>query len=309
MKEAKTSAPAKSAPSSSVSQASDEYWAAVLQSKADLEMQLGNVRNELKTTLLNNEQMEKEKEALDLELKSLKRETEDVRRQIEYDKKMADRQMDYERKKMEQQLADNKRIMDRLSQDLVTEKNDKMKIQEMLNTLKSENRALTHEIENLSSRKVDLEERLKQVQDDKVMVERKFREMETVLADNISKVNELKTKLESGPRSTATEAQKLAAPASRKQAVELPPIVVRPQATVGVGAAAPGRHILAVNKEGNFVIIDLGEDAGVKMGDTFTVYRDGKKIALLEAIRVSKTVTACDIKKQVLPITTADTFK
>jgi len=88
---------------------------------------------------------------------------------------------------------------------------------------------------------------------------------------------------------------------------------VRPQGT-GLAlsrqpAAGSVGQVLAINKEGNFVIINMGEDAGVKVGDMFSVYREGQRIATLEVIRPSKSVTACDIKKQALPIRIGDFVK
>ncbi len=67
--------------------------------------------------------------------------------------------------------------------------------------------------------------------------------------------------------------------------------------------------VLSVNRDNNFVVIDLGEDSGVKAGRTFKVYRDKRLIAALEVIRVAKTVSACDIKDETSPIKIGDTVK
>jgi uncharacterized protein YfcZ (UPF0381/DUF406 family) len=299
-------------------QANDAYWAGILQAKLELEMQLANVRNELKSTEIANEQLERDKGALDLEIKSLKREAEDTKRQMEYDKKIMAQQLDDEKKTVQQQLENNKRVMDRISQDLVIEKNDKMRIQEGFRTVKNENAALIRQIESLSSRKAELEQRLKQIQEDKAGLERKFKDMEVLLTNNISQVNDLKEKLEgrpSGIGSGVPEPVKARA-AQRKDSVELPPIVVRPQGAgitlnrpVPVAAPHFPGKIIATNKEGNFVIIDLGEEVGIKMGDAFTVYRDTAKIGAIEVIKISRTVSACDIKKQVSPIKVGDLIK
>jgi len=275
-----------SSTSTATPQTNDAYWGSILQEKADLEMQLASVRNELRSILITNEQLQREKSTLELQLKSLLRESEDSKRQMDY----------------------NKKIMDRISEDLVTERNDKMKIQESLKTLKNENATLLRQVENLNSRKIDLEQKLRQIQEDRASLERKFHDMENLLNNNISQVTELKDKLES----KVTSPQGLPQPqAVRKESVELSPIVVRPQGT-GVAkndsASSVGR-VLATNKEGNFVIIDLGEDAGIKMGDAFSVYRDGNKIANIEVIRTSKSVSACDIKRQDTPIKIGDSIK
>jgi chromosome segregation ATPase len=297
-------------PAAAVPETNDAYWGSILQAKLNLEMQITKVRSELKATLITNEQLQREKSSLELGLNSLKRENEDSKRQMEYNKKTLERQMEFDKKELEKKLEDTKRIMDRISQDLVTEKNDKMKIQESFKVVKNENTALIRQIENLNSRKIDLEQRLKQIQEDKVSLERKFHDMEAVLNDNITQVSALKNKLEARPEGVA---QKQQAPVSKGGSVELPAIVVRPQGT-GLAlsrqpAAGSVGQVLAINKEGNFVIINMGEDAGVKVGDMFSVYREGQRIATLEVIRPSKSVTACDIKKQALPIRIGDFVK
>lgn len=67
--------------------------------------------------------------------------------------------------------------------------------------------------------------------------------------------------------------------------------------------------ILAVIRENNFVVIDVGEETGVKAGDAFGVYRKGKKIATIETIRTAKNVAACDIKEETKSILVGDTVK
>jgi predicted nucleic acid-binding Zn-ribbon protein len=266
-------------------QGDDAYWGSVLQAKLDLEMQLVNVRNELKSISITNEQLQREKSTLELQIKSFKRESEDAKRQMDY----------------------NKKILDRISAELVTEKNDKTKIQDSLKVVKNENATLLRQIEGLNSRKIELEQKLRQIQEDKGSMERKFKDMEGLLSENISQVNELKDRLESGVSAGASASQ----PARTQKgngSVELPPIVVRPQGAGTAGNRSTGK-VLAINKEGNFVIVDMGENAGLQNGDTFIAYREGKRVASLEVIKVSETVSACDIKKQEMPIKIGDLIK
>lgn len=330
LKEASSSRPKVTTPvQQAAPQTNDAYWAGILQEKMDLEMQLANVRKELKSTAIANGQLEMDKGTLDLQIKSLKRENEDARRQMEYDKKMMQRQLDDEKRKIEQQLEDNKRMINSISQDLVIEKNDKMKIEENFKTIKNENAALIRQIENLNSRKTQLEEKLKQAQEDRSGLEIKFKDMEALLNNNLSQLDELKGRLD-GKGGSSDEMPRPAARfqaaqvPSRKSSIELPAIVVRPQ---GAGlelmnrpAPAPAAPILvpaslgeviAVNKVNNFVIINIGDasGAGIKMGDIFSVNRYEKKIGIIEVIKISKNVTACDIKKQDVPIKIGDLIK
>jgi hypothetical protein len=66
---------------------------------------------------------------------------------------------------------------------------------------------------------------------------------------------------------------------------------------------------MAVNRDNNFVIIDLGEETGINVGNSFQVYRDGKSIANIEAIQVRSDMAACDIKKETRPIKVGDIVK
>jgi chromosome segregation ATPase len=271
-----------------VTQADEAYWGSILQAKLDLEMQLTNVRNELKSISITNEQLQREKSTLELQIKSFKRESEDAKRQMDY----------------------NKKILDRISTELVMEKNDKMKIQDSMKIVKNENTTLLRQVEGLNSRKIELEQKMRQIQEDKGTMERKFKDVEGLLSENISQVNELKDRLESGVSAEAPARASAAQVQMQKRngSVELPAIVVRPQG-MGVASNRQAGRVLAINKEGNFVIIDMGDDAGLENGDAFSVYREGNKIAALEVIRTSKSVSACDIKKQDVPIKIGDLIK
>lgn len=269
---------------------SDAYWAGVLKAKTDLEIQLGNMSNQLKSLQINNEQMMREKSSLEIELSNIRREKEDVKRELEY----------------------NKKILDSISQELVRERNDKIQVQDSFKAIKSENTVLSRQLESLNSRKVDLEKRLQDLQEQKDSVERKFTEMQTMLTDKISQVNGLREELDSIRQCAVTG--KLGAPTSdypKKESVELPPIVVRPaQAPCAKDTGAPYQgKILSVVKDSNFVVVDLGQDAGVRIGDTFQVYKGDKVVASVEAMQVRKNISACDIKKQYETIDIGDTVR
>ena len=66
------------------------------------------------------------------------------------------------------------------------------------------------------------------------------------------------------------------------------------------------RKLSEIHRENNFVIIDLGQERGVKAGDTFKVYREEKPIADIEVIQVRQEIAACDIKKETTPIKVGD---
>ncbi len=264
----------------------DAYWGGILKEKTDLELQLGNLRTELKSTQITNEQLQREKSILELDVNNLKRDNGDLKRQLEY----------------------NQKVMDSVSQELVREKNDKIKIQDTFKSIRNENTILARQLKSLNERKVNLERKLQEFQEKNAALERKFTEMQTMLTDKLSQIDGLKEKLDSIRSGAKTDV-----PQGKKESVELPPIVVRPQQTetpsVQASIGTLTGKILAINKDTNFVIIDLGEEAGINVGDSFQVYRDAKSIASIEVIQTRRNIAACDIKKETLPIKVGDAIR
>jgi chromosome segregation ATPase len=268
-----------------VPQTSDAYWADVLKAKSDLELQLTNVRTELKSLQIANEQLQREKSNFELDITNLKREKEDLKRQIEYNQKM----------------------LDSISKDLVREKNDKTQIQDTYKLIKNENATLSRQLQNLNNRKITLDKKIQDLQDNKALLERRLSEMETMLTDKVNQVDDFKDKVEAIKTGAAVPAA-----ADKKEAVELAAIVVRPQAekprSVNPDIGFIGK-VLAVNRDNNFVIIDLGQDAGLKIGDAFKIYRDEKPVASIEVTQVRRGISACDIKKEMSPVKIGDVVR
>ncbi len=272
----------------SVPQSNDAYWAAILKEKTDLEMQLSNVRNELKDLQIGNEQLQREKANFELELNNLKRERDDLSRQLDY----------------------NKRLLDTMAQDLVREKNDKAAIQDSYKSIRNENSVLSRQLSSLNTRKANLERKLQDLNEDKQSLEGRLSEMETMLTEKLVHFDDFKNKVENvkaGGKPAAEPSVK-----NGKNSVDLPEIVVKPKSgkekQEGQGSAPLGR-VMAVNKENNFIIIDLGAQSGVKTGDAFTVYRNDKAIASIEVIQIRQNISACDIKTQSSQIRIGDTVR
>lgn len=263
-----------------VSTKEEAYWAGILQSKTNLSLQIDNLRQELNTLQIDNEQLRQE-------LEGLTREKEDLEQQLNY----------------------SQRTSDNISSQLVIEKSAKLQMQNELKPVKNENAILRRQLKSLSIRKIKLENQLRQLQEEKSGLERRLNEIGLFLEDRFSREKdlELKSQLDAA-----------------REAVELAPIIVRPQ--TAPGGVTPGQterpltqergtqvyaggSVLEVNKEHNFAVIDLGQNTGIKMGDTFRVYRGGKVIATIEVIQVGESVSACDIKKQTAPVEAGDTVR
>jgi len=264
--------------------AEDIYWAGVLKAKKSLEVQMENVNSQLKTMQINSEQMKKDKSVLDLEVKSLIRDKQDLKRQLEY----------------------NQKLIDSLAQELVREKNDKFETQTTVASLKDENEVIKRQLKSLNVRKINLESKVTDLQREKFDFENKLTVMDSVLKDNITQMDGLKRQFE------AAQKEKLMALVEpQKESVELPPIVVRPQAELPKEAASAFTtgKVLTVNEDSGFVIINIGEDAGLRMGDTFQVYRDNESIATIEIIQLRPNISACDIKKSTGIIRSGDIIR
>jgi len=276
-------------PSAPAANTSDSYWASVLKSKTDLEMQLSSIRTELRSLQIQNEALQRDKGALEIDIKSLTNEKADLLRQLDY----------------------NQKLMDSLAQDVVREKNDKAKIQDNLKIIRNENLVLSRQLKSLNSRKAALEKKIQSLQEGKSTVEKRLNEMESMLAERVSQVDSLKDDLDmikSGKGAPASAERK------DKESVELPAIVVRSQPEAEKESAkdqaqvSSGR-VLAVNPDSNFVVIDMGSSSGVKNGDSFNIYRDGKSIGLIEVIQVRGNISACDIKKKSTAFRIGDSIK
>ncbi len=285
---------------------SDEYWAQVLKQKTELQMQLDEVRAGLKAVQVKNEELLRDKSTAEMDLNNLKRQAEELQHQIEY----------------------NKKIMDNIAQELVWEKNEKLKIEESIKPFKKENAVLSRQLKGLNKQKMNLERRIQRVEQDKDSLEGKLSDMETMLVDKISQISNLKEELEAIRKEAQRSGRqpKGSAP-EKKDSVELPPIVVRPQEAEAVIMGEPATvniptpeeavadapkfkgNILTVNRESNFVIIDLGEDAGIKVGNTFQVDRGSEPVGIIEVIKTSKSVAACDIKQENSPIKVGDVIR
>lgn len=259
----------------------DLYWAGVLKQKKDLEWQLETMRTDLKNVQLNNEQLQKDKNSLELEMKNLDRDKQELLRKFDF----AQKQLEY-----------NKKIMDTVNLELVGEKNDKLQIEETLKLLKNENYMLRRQLKGLHERKISLERKLADLDGKNKTLESRFDEMDILLKDKTLQLDKLNKKIVGGQY-------------DQEEAVELSPIVVRPQSTAK--GAVSGGSILAVNRENNFVVIDLGEEGGAaRVGDVFHVFnKEGKMVGTIEVIETRKSISACDIRKELKTIQIGDIVK
>lgn len=263
--------------------AEEAYWAKILKAKTDLEVQVESLKGKLKATQTDNNQLKREKSILEMDYSSISR----------------------EKQELDQQLNS----IDSMSLELVKEKTAKLKTQDTLRFLKAENAVLRRQLKALSVYRSSLEKKLQKVQGDKSDLEKKFNEMEVLLENRLAQVGELRQRMDAIRGGDQAEAAQ-----EKRESVELPPIVVYPKAGSAIEPQQEGGvpgvlhfgKVLSVNRENNFIVVDLGEAAGAKVGDTLQVYRNGQPVASVEVIQTRKGVSACDIKQEVSSIKADD---
>ncbi|MCK9594272.1 MAG: hypothetical protein PHH68_04675 [Candidatus Omnitrophica bacterium] len=281
----------------------DTYWAGILKNKAELELEIETLRDDLDALKETNAKLTRAKNDLILELKSQNRGTLDSERQLMY----------------------NNKVIDSLTQELFREKSDKLIIQANLNSLEADNALLKDQLNGLDARKAELENKFAELQAKNKLMENDLTRMEVFIRQKVMQMDNLKEELGNlhqpkivpfvSPEPARAVSSQKAAAESRKEAVQLQPIVVRPQ-DAGKGRSAPvavqanKAEVLAVNPENNFVIINTGEAAGVKVGDRFRVHNKKRQtISDIEVIQVRKNIAACDIKNQNYTIEVGDEVK
>jgi len=279
----KQEVPVAYAPAVTAPENTDAYWGQILKAKTDLEMQLATIRTDLKSLQISNESLQRQKSVLEMDVNSLNNEKKDLLRQLDY----------------------NQKLLDSMSQEVVREKNDKIAIQDSLKTLRSENQVLSRQMKSLSSRKIVLDEKVASLQEGKATVEKRLNEMDTMLTDRISQIDSLKNELDA-----IKSGKPVAALEKARESVELPAIVVKSSSTSGkTEVPVFAGKILAINADNNFVVIDLGTSAGVKVGDTFNVFRAGKPLGSIAVIQTRDSISACDIKRTSSPLRIGDNIK
>ncbi len=260
----------------------EDYWAKVLKDKAALQMELDKTKDDLSKSALEISDLKKQNSDLDLEISKLKKDKEAIAREIKYGN----------------DLAKN------LSIELARAQNEKQFMSERMEKINDENNNLHQQLKNLTSTKIALEKSIVQLQGDKKQVEGKLMENEGVIQTRIDQIYQLKDSLEKDFK-----------PASKNPKtgdIDLSPIIVKSGNAAVNEVKAPAAlkgNIISVNEDNNFVIVNLGEDSGISIGDKLNVYHGADYIAGLEVIQVRKDISAADIKNKMTKIQVGDSVR
>ncbi len=183
---------------------------------------------------------------------------------------------------------------------------------ERLRSLGTQGDALKKQVDSLSSQKKAVEKELADLKSKHELFKKKYEQMSQMLKDKSD---------DSAPEAVPAapvSAPVLPAPTTAKAPiagiVELPPIIVRPKQAVASAALPAAENIysgkiIAINREDNFVVVDIGKNSGLKIGDRLKVIRGEKTIGNLEVIEIRETISACDIKKESQGLKVGDQVK
>jgi hypothetical protein len=203
---------------------------------------------------------------------------------------------------------------------LARARNDQKFVNDRGDKMKEQNIELQGQIKQLSTTKVALEKTISRLTDEKENMQKKLVETESVIQGRIDEIWKIKQSLD----------QKLTDSSMRPTVgqMDLPPIVVNAS---GRGSAAQQQQqaqtvvsqqiivqapvsdkkasVISLNEANNFIITDLGQDSGARVGDTLKAYRGNKEIATLEVIQARKDICAADIKQKNDALHVGDTIK
>jgi chromosome segregation ATPase len=266
-----------------LSQSDELYWAQILKERTALELEVEKLRGELSQTAVQATELKKKNSDLQLELTKLINDKEEIERQIKYGKDLSDS----------------------LSLELARAQNDKKFLNDRLVKMNGENSGLREQIKQLTSTKIALEKSIVLLQDEKKEVEHKLSETENVIQGRIDEIWDIKKDLD----------QSFGPEAKKNSQVELPPIIVSSKEVESdvdpniVTAPGINGNIVSVNNENNFVIIDIGKDQGIGLGDSLNVYRGAEYVAGLEVIQIREDIAAADIISKVADIKVGDAVR
>jgi len=152
-------------------------------------------------------------------------------------------------------------------------------------------------LEQQKGLRADLETKLGQGQKDAEKAQARLKEIESKKAQLEAKIKDLEAQVQQ------TQGQQQA----RAQGVELGTIVVGPEGSSVSGQAASSLQpqekaitsylegkILVVNKDYNFVVINLGSKDGVNAGDVFALYHNNKYIGDIKVEKIHESMSAAD---------------
>jgi sugar-specific transcriptional regulator TrmB len=143
---------------------------------------------------------------------------------------------------------------------------------------------LKNERDELSSSLAYVTEELDKVKEEKAQLEGEMKELKARLEKEIEISHNFAK--EAGKNEAAASLEKRLA--RLEEAIETKPVTDPPAGELLPEPVRSGGKVLFVDKKNDFVVIDIGEDDGVKLGDTFRVHNGDNYKGKINVNKISK---------------------
>ena len=194
---------------------------------------------------------------------------------------------------LEARLKEAQVNIDSLTGTLEQESKEKQEAQDQVQQLKTD-------LEQQKGLRANLETKLLQAQKDADKTQAQLKDIESKKVKLEARLKELEGQIQ----------QAQAQPESQEQGVELGTIVVGSE---GSGAAAQQKavtslegKVLVVNKDYNFVVINLGSKDGVNAEDLFVIYHGNKYIGDIKVEKIHESMSAADFMSAAIKDTVSE---
>ncbi|MBI4706980.1 MAG: hypothetical protein HY761_03535 [Candidatus Omnitrophica bacterium] len=212
--------------------------------------------------------------------------------------RVTEKRLDEARKaatELQAQLQDNRDEIDKLNSDLQNEKMGKTEALAKVELLKAD-------LDQQKSLRQDLENKLSQAQEDAKKAQDKLGDLESKKQDLEAKIKQLETvsqDVELGKIVVTPEVATAASPEPKAKAKKNAKVVKEAAQVTG-----PEGKVLVVNREFNFVVLNMGSKDGVDVGQIFSVYHNNNYIGDVKVEKVHDSMAAAgfvsgDIKNKV----------
>ena len=282
---------------------SESDWVGLVKAKAALDVKLNRLQEELSNR--------------SSEILTLKQQNEDL--QMKFDS------MTHDKEQIATDIEDKTQVADNLANELARAKNDKKFVGDRVEKLNAENKQLRAKLKELAASKKSLENAMVQLNQDKNKIAKKLDETEGVVQKKIDEIwnvkEDLNNAFEQNKAVVPEAASKKSPTASKSSQMELKPIVINsssekpalateaPQPSKNSQAPGFNGRIVSINEDNHFVVLNIGEDAGLRLGQLLNVYRDSQYIGQVEVIQLRKNIAAADFKSQWTKIQVGDQVK
>lgn len=251
-----------------------------------LQQELNNIKTKLTLSEKEYEEAQKKISVLDMQLGESQTEVDKLKKQLD-DETAAKEQSEKMINDLKTDLSQQKMLKAELEKQFNQSRNDLIKVQ--------------NQIKDLESQKNDLEVKLKEMEEKyqegielgkivvtspsgltaaEVIPEPVQVQVEPVQAEPV-KIKSVKFK-------------KNKAVKFEKEIVEKAPAIDKIEEVRADSPAGQKGSILVVNKDYNYVVINLGNEEGVRLGDLFSIYHKNKYIGDVKVAKVHDSLSAAD---------------